>query len=98
MTTPASGLPLAPPDKPHAYPALDGLRGVAAIAVMLHHFRPLTAPWLFAHGYLAVDLFFLLSGFVIAHAYDARFRKGLGVPAFLVIRLIRLWPMIAFGV
>jgi peptidoglycan/LPS O-acetylase OafA/YrhL len=44
-------------------------------------------------GYLAVDLFFLLSGFVIANAYDRRFNPGWGVAEFLKVRLIRLYPL-----
>ena len=51
------------------YVALDGLRGVAAIAVVFRHAHVDALP--FAHGYLAVDLFFLLSGFVIARSYEA---------------------------
>lgn len=89
---------------PHRYLALDGLRGAAAFAVLFYHLRNLDAPgrpaWaesLFASGYLAVDLFFLLSGFVIAHAYGARLKTGLGVRAFLMARLIRLQPVIAVG-
>ena len=49
------------------------------------------------NAYLAVDFFFLLSGFVIAHAYDRRLRSDLTVTAFLRARLIRLWPLFALG-
>lgn len=59
--------------KPH-YPILDGLRGVAAIIVVTFHLtEPLGTGHLdiiVNHGYLAVDFFFLLSGFVIGYAYD----------------------------
>lgn len=64
--------------KPY-YEILDGLRGVAALLVVLFHFfeahasRP--AEQLINHGYLAVDFFFVLSGFVIGYAYDDRWHK-----------------------
>jgi len=58
---------------------LDGLRGVAAIAVVIFHFMEITIPDpknnFIAHAYLAVDFFFCLSGFVIAYAYDDRLSK-----------------------
>jgi peptidoglycan/LPS O-acetylase OafA/YrhL len=83
----------------HQYVALDGLRGVAALGVVCLHiseyFRLGFIPF---HAYLAVDFFFMLSGFVIAHAYERRFKSGLNVGGFLKIRLIRLYPMIFLGV
>lgn len=80
------------------YQAFDALRGVAAIAVLFHHAeRELHLPELFAYGYLAVDFFFLMSGFVIAAAYEKRMRDGLSFAAFAWIRLERLWPMMALG-
>ncbi len=82
----------------HAYPALDGMRGVAAIAVMLHHFPPLRQPALFHNGLLAVDVFFVMSGFVIAGVYDTRLAGGLGTRRFMLVRYVRLWPMLALGV
>jgi peptidoglycan/LPS O-acetylase OafA/YrhL len=89
---------------PRRYLALDGLRGVAALAVLFYHLRnleavgrPAQADALFASGYLAVDLFFLLSGFVIAHAYGDRLGTTLNLRAFLMARLIRLQPVIALG-
>lgn len=75
------------------YETLDGLRGVAAIGVMLYHIGSWTGrPWVVAHGYLAVDFFFCLSGFVLAHAYG---RREIGWLGFMRQRLIRLWPLIA---
>lgn len=78
--------------------ALDGVRGVAALAVMMFHIawwpgfgRP------FPSAYLAVDLFFGLSGFVVAHAYSPRLTKGLSALAFLRVRVVRLWPLYALG-
>lgn len=86
------------------YPVLDGLRGAAAFAVLFYHLRNLSAAdrpaWagsVFASGYLAVDLFFVLSGFVIAHAYGERLGKTLGIRQFLRARFIRLQPVIAIG-
>ncbi len=72
---------------------LDGLRGVAAVAVMLFHFFPAMPGGLFGRGYLAVDFFFLLSGFVIAYNYDRKFEHGLSVRRFALIRAIRLYPL-----
>ncbi len=75
---------------------LDGLRGIAAVTVMLLHFceplRPHPADNWFPHGYLAVDFFFCLSGFVLAHAYDGR--TDLSTGQLLTTRLIRLHPMV----
>ncbi len=78
------------------YRTLNGIRGVAAICVMLFHGVALVGP-VFPRGYLAVDLFFVLSGFVIAHAYDGRLRAGLRVGGFTLVRLIRFWPLYALG-
>jgi peptidoglycan/LPS O-acetylase OafA/YrhL len=61
--------------KPH-YPILDGLRGTAAILVVIFHlfeaYYPDSSITPIHHGYLAVDFFFMLSGFVIGYAYDGR--------------------------
>ena len=66
--------------KPH-YELLDGLRGVAALVVMWYHvfegFATSPIDQGFNHGYLAVDFFFILSGFVIGYAYDDRWKKNL---------------------
>lgn len=89
--------------KPH-YMILDGLRGVAALLVVLYHvfecFDWSPAP----HGYLAVDFFFVLSGFVIGYAYDDRWKPAAGtnrprltLGGFFRRRLIRLHPMVVAG-
>lgn len=79
---------------------LDGLRGIAAIAVVIFHFMEFILPDyhdnFIAHGYLAVDFFFCLSGFVIAYAYDNRIDK-IGVWQFFKLRLIRLHPLVIIG-
>ncbi|MCF0159569.1 MAG: acyltransferase, partial [Bacteroidaceae bacterium] len=96
------------------YNLLDGLRGVAALMVIVYHLYecfPMDT-WIIGHGYLAVDFFFILSGFVIGYAYDDRWKKaGSGVEGslsrdasrmtiggFFRRRLIRLHPMVVFGV
>ena len=73
------------------FDTLDLLRGVAALAVVTYHF-PGDSP-LLGHGYLAVDLFFALSGFVIAHAYGWQLMNGEPVGRFMLRRLIRLYPL-----
>ncbi|GAA4307782.1 acyltransferase [Mucilaginibacter gynuensis] len=79
---------------------LDGLRGVAAIAVVIFHFMEIAVPdytkSFIAHAYLAVDFFFCLSGFVIAYAYDQKL-KSIGLATFLKLRLIRLHPLVIIG-
>lgn len=80
---------------------LDALRGIAAIVVVLFHFLEVYSggdhiKQFINHGYLAVDFFFMLSGFVMAHAYDDRWNK-MTVKDFFKRRLIRLHPMIIFG-
>ena len=85
--------------KPH-YHLLDGLRGVAALVVICYHigedFATNCLTHYFNHGYLAVDFFFMLSGFVIGYAYDDR-RNTMGVMAFVKRRVIRLHPMVVIG-
>lgn len=73
------------------YEILDGLRGLAAIFVVIRHTTPL---WGFEcyRSYLSVDLFFILSGFVIAHAYSEKL-KTISLKEFITIRLKRLYPV-----
>lgn len=83
------------------YEILDGLRGVAAVLVVIFHiFEAFNEgsrfKQLMNHGYLAVDFFFLLSGFVVAYAYDDRWGK-LTQWEFYKRRLIRLQPMVIMG-
>ena len=81
--------------KPH-YLVLDGLRGVAALIVIVYHVFELLSGTPVPHGYLAVDFFFILSGFVIGYAYDDRWGK-MTVGGFFKRRLIRLHPMVVMG-
>lgn len=75
------------------YVYLDGLRGLAAMIVMIFHARTLWN-FNFERGYLAVDIFFLLSGFVIASAYDQKISKeNLNTLMFMKARIIRLYPV-----
>lgn len=76
--------------------ALDGWRGVCALLVALHHIE--VHGWLYwqplvRNAWLFVDFFFVLSGFVIAHAYGARLGSGAGIKDFVIRRLGRLWPL-----
>jgi peptidoglycan/LPS O-acetylase OafA/YrhL len=85
--------------KPH-FEVLDGLRGVAAVGVVTFHFMEMVI-WNYSklwigHGFLAVDFFFCLSGFVMGYAYDDRLRK-MGFRTFLKTRLIRLHPLVVLG-
>lgn len=89
--------------KPH-YEILDGLRGVAALLVIMYHVCEGYALASGAetidsinHGYLAVDFFFMLSGFVIGYAYDDRWGKTLTTGNYFKRRLIRLHPMVIMG-
>lgn len=82
------------------FKTLDGLRGLAAVTVVVFHFMEIAVPdyndSFIAHAYLAVDFFFCLSGFVIAYAYDQRLLQT-GALNFLGRRLIRLHPLVIIG-
>lgn len=78
---------------PDRYVTLDAMRGIAAICVALFHFDI----WAMPHGYLAVDFFFVLSGFVLARTYAPRFEAGLGFGRFMAKRIVRLYPLFLLG-
>ncbi len=77
------------------YRTLDAMRGLAALLVMLWHTPG--SWWAGRSGYLGVDLFFMISGFVIAGSYQPRLAGGMTVNAFMMLRIIRLWPCLALG-
>lgn len=95
-------------DTKQHYELLDGLRGVAALLVLFYHifegfsFAELTNGagngliTVLNHGHIAVDFFFILSGFVISYAYDDRWSK-MGTWQFFKRRLVRLHPMLVMG-
>lgn len=79
--------------------SLDGLRGLAAIIVLLHHAAIQVGGFaLFGSGYLAVDFFFMLSGYVVARAYERRLAGELGAAGFMALRIKRLYPVMAVGI
>lgn len=86
-------------DQTTHYLVLDGMRGIAAVTVLAFHVTEyFRLPFKPVHGYLAVDFFFMLSGFVIAHAYDRQLCSGMSFLGFLRLRLIRLYPLAGLGV
>lgn len=75
------------------YEILDGMRGIAALTVMVHHLTQFGPRPLFQHAPVAVDLFFMLSGFVIMHSYGSRLCSGMPAMDYIKRRVIRLYPM-----
>lgn len=76
-----------------SFACLDGLRGVAALAVCLYHIPGFIGWTVMPSAYLAVDLFFCISGFILWQAYAKRLQDGMTVSTFLLRRLIRLYPL-----
>jgi peptidoglycan/LPS O-acetylase OafA/YrhL len=92
----------SPQASEYAYPqgrleSLDLLRGIAATAVLAYHSENFLGAQIVPRSYLAVDLFFVLSGFVLAHNYDRRIAHGMTTTEFMVGRLIRLYPCYALA-
>lgn len=87
-------------DSKPRYEILDGLRGIAAMIVVAFHlfetYSTGVTEQIINHGYLAVDFFFALSGFVIGYAYDDRWGK-MTTWQFFKRRLVRLHPMVILG-
>jgi peptidoglycan/LPS O-acetylase OafA/YrhL len=81
----------------HRFNTLDGIRGVAALAVMFLHLTSHTSTKLFPNAAFAVDLFFCLSGFVIAYSYQEKLQTSLSFRVFIFRRLVRLYPMFFVG-
>ncbi len=78
------------------YQALDGWRGICALLVAVHHFHVNSHLYdvaLVRNGYLFVDFFFVLSGFVISHAWGKRIRAATDFRSFMARRLARVWPL-----
>jgi peptidoglycan/LPS O-acetylase OafA/YrhL len=81
------------------YGTLDGIRGVAALSIVTFHEGPWLGQLSPRAGYLAVDLFFVLSGFVIAEAYEGRLSEGsMTTLGFLKTRAIRFYPLFVAGI
>ncbi len=99
MTTNTTSPSVFPDSKNH-YAILDGLRGVAAVMVIIFHLFEAhctsNQDQMINHGYMAVDFFYVLSGFVIGYAYDDRWGK-MTLKGFFKRRLIRLHPMVVMG-
>jgi peptidoglycan/LPS O-acetylase OafA/YrhL len=95
-------------DRPAELPTLTALRGLAALTVLLFHSSLLAAnvaggapPGILRRGYLAVDLFFFLSGFVLTHVYGKRFteeRRWQAIGEFLWARFRRIYPASLFTI
>lgn len=84
------------------FEVLDGLRGVAALMILVHHIQHTPVGLyegdpLLPHAYLAVDFFFVLSGFVIGYAFDDRWGRGMSLWQFFRQRLVRLHPLVVLG-
>ncbi len=84
-------------DRAVRFDLLDGLRGIAAILVMLYHYCHHNGVHELSGAWAAVDLFFVLSGLVIAHSYGQKIAQGLGFGRYLYLRLARLGPMYLLG-
>ncbi|MEP5937106.1 MAG: acyltransferase [Erythrobacter sp.] len=94
MTAP----PLRSPDfAAERFEVLDALRGLCALLVALYHFQAnglIARSLLVQNGWLFVDYFFVLSGFVIAHSYGERLREGaVSVGRFMALRMGRIYPL-----
>lgn len=89
----------APPLPRGRLPGLDILRGIAALWVLAYHMTTVLGVDLVpvSKGYLSVDFFFVLSGYVMARTYEHRFAGGYGTWAFIAARYRRLWPTMAIG-
>ena len=85
--------------RPH-FEILNGMRGLAALVIVVFHFMEIIIhdfnELFIAHGFLAVDFFFVLSGFVISYAYDNRI-ANMKLKTFIKLRLIRLHPLVVVG-
>jgi len=96
LVLPEVGAPAARPGRIYFH-TLSGMRGVAALFIVVFHLTPYFRPISVPLGYAAVDLFFLLSGAVIEASYGDKLRGGLSFANFARIRLARLYPLYILG-
>jgi peptidoglycan/LPS O-acetylase OafA/YrhL len=89
-------MPTSITTRPH-FNTLDGIRGLAALLVVIFHAEQFFGGQLFPKSYLAVDVFFLLSGAVVANAYEHRLQSGLSVLRFTWLRIVRIYPLYFLG-
>lgn len=82
--------------KGHIAP-LDALRGIAAVCVVAHHVGQLSGMHIARHGFIAVDFFFMLSGFVVSRAYERSFGNNKRAAMFMFRRIERLYPTVFIG-
>jgi peptidoglycan/LPS O-acetylase OafA/YrhL len=83
----------------HRFHTLDGMRGIAAIVVMFIHCLHLDGnyPGWLQNAFIAVDFFFILSGFVVYHAYAEKLKQGMQFRDYVARRVGRLYPLMAVG-
>ena len=79
------------------FDVLDGMRGIAAISVMIYHFSKHENFSILSNAGIAVDLFFILSGFVILNSYGSRIGVSISTREYIFKRAIRLYPMFLIG-
>ena len=89
---------IASEERKRTYHTLDALRGAAALIIITRHCDQLLGGAVVPQSFLAVDLFFVLSGVVIANAYERRLQGGLSLWEFTKIRMIRLYPLYLIGI
>jgi peptidoglycan/LPS O-acetylase OafA/YrhL len=80
------------------YEILDGMRGIAAVIVMLFHYNIQNGYRIFYNVFTAVDFFFILSGFVVLHSYGSKIQNGMTATEFHIRRIARLLPLTVVGV
>jgi len=84
--------------RPRLFHTLDALRGVAALLIVTRHSDRLFGGLDLPESWLAVDLFFVMSGVVIAHSYEERLLNGASPLKFILLRVIRLYPLYLIGI
>ncbi len=86
-----------PLDKPVLFHTIDGMRGIGVMAVVLFHLPDHRVHQLIPGAYLVVDLFYVISGFVLSHAYQSRLGRDLDGAGFMRLRMIRIYPLYALA-